>query len=166
MGDDGDADGGGPHVQQGNQTQYSSLQGNWTYAITYTLKDATLWDVHAHWSGKIELFSEPQFQVTVTPQLTPPQYAIQGHLLSITWPQIGPFVIQSVIDAQYQWQGSNGQVSVIPGIQLAPKKFDTLSISFGAAAVFGPNASGHYSWNFDAQPSFNAWLTLPVPGFN
>ena len=160
----GDDDSDSPQVQQGNTSGYSALSGSWSYAVTYTLKNATLFDVQAHWSGQIQLLSEPSFQVTITPQPTTPQYAIQAHLLSVTWPQIGPFVIQSVIDAQYQWQGGNGQVAVIPGVQIAPKKFDQLSIGFSAAAVFGPNASGSgYSWSFDVQPSFNAWLTLPIP---
>lgn len=37
----------------GNQISYSKLSGEWTYALTYPLKDATLFDVRAAWSGKI-----------------------------------------------------------------------------------------------------------------
>lgn len=144
---------------QGNQTQYSVLSGQWTYSVTFTLSDATLYQVKSHWSGKINILSEPQFQVSQSPYLTPPQYAVQAHILQIKWPQLGPLLIQSLIDAQYQWTNSAGQLSIVPGVQIAAKKFDALSFSFGLNIAAQPKPNGGVAFSVDPQPAASAWLT-------
>jgi hypothetical protein len=141
----------------GNQTQYSRLTGQWSYNLTFTAQGYSLVDLHTAW-GNLNVISEPQFQWTQNPTPTPAQYAVSFHLLNMHWPQIGPIVIQTMIDFQYQWTNTAGQVSVVPGIQIAHEKFDFLSIGYSATIGLQDGPNGGLSATVDHGPQGSFFL--------
>ena len=46
-------------VQGGNQSQYSHLQGTWTFAFTYTASGLSLYDLQTRWGASIDVLSDP-----------------------------------------------------------------------------------------------------------
>lgn len=142
----------------GNQTQYSQLTGMWTYSLTYTAQGLSLYDLHTHWGAVVDVLSDPQFQWTQTPAPTPAQYAIQVHVINVQWPTIGPFVVQSMLDAQYQWTNRAGQVSLIPGLQIAHRSLDSISLQLGLNIGISQGPGGGLTTTVDPQPSASIWL--------
>ena len=145
-------------VQGGNQSQYSHLQGTWTFAFTYTASGLSLYDLQTRWGATIDVLSDPQFQWTPSTALSPAQYALSGHILNVQWPSLGPFVVQSFVDAQWQvTAGQAGQASVVTGLQLAPRACQTISIGGQVAVGLAP-AGGGLVGRADLQPIFSASL--------
>jgi hypothetical protein len=145
-------------VQGGNQSQYSHLQGTWTFAYTYTANGLSLFDLRTRWGATFDLLSDPQFQWTPSTALSPAQYALSGHLLNVQWPSLGPFVVQNFIDGQWQaMAGQGGQASIIGGVQLAPRACQTISIGGSVAVGLWP-AGGGLLGRVDLQPTFSAAL--------
>jgi hypothetical protein len=142
----------------GSQTQYSALTGQWTYSLTFTAQNLSLAELHPHWAS-VSILSEPQFQWTQSPAPTPAQYAIQAHLINFKWPEIGPLVVSSMIDAQYQWTSSSGQFSVVPGVQLQHSAMDSISVQFGLNIAIGQGPNGGLTATVDPQPAASVWLS-------
>lgn len=142
----------------GNQSSYSSLTGQWSYSLTFTAQGLSLYDLHTHWGAVVSVLSEPQFQWTPNPSPTPAQYAIQAHLINVQWPTIGPFVVQSMIDAQYQWTSSAGQVSIVPGLQIAHRSLDSVTVQLGLNIGIGEKPGGGLTTTVDAQPAASVWV--------
>ena len=148
----------------GNQTQYSHLTGQFTYSLTFTASGLSLYDLDTHWRGThLNILSDPQFQYSASTPVSPAQFALQAHILSIRWPTIGPILVQTMIDGQYQWTDHGGQTSIVPGISIAPRALDSLSLSFGLNIGVDHNPAGGLTFSVDPQPAASAWLTIPLP---
>ncbi len=147
--------------QQGNQTQYSRLTGQWTYSLTYTLNNVHLYELSTHWGATIDLLSDPQWQVTQSPSPTLAQYTLQGHLINAQWPSWHGFVFQSMIDAQYQVTNGSGQVSLVPGLQISHQSLSFVQVQLGVNISFGEGPGGRgITATFDPQPAASVWFTF------
>jgi hypothetical protein len=148
----------------GNQTSYSALTGQFSYSLTFTASGLSLYDLHTHWSSsRLSFFSEPGFVYQPAAPGTPAQYALQAHIVSFQWPTIGPLIIGSVIDAQYTFTDHGGQVSIIPGVSIAHRALDSITLNFGLAIGVQERPGGGLSYSVDPQPAASAWFTIPLP---
>ena len=111
---------GGGGLQPGNQTTYSRLQGQWSFSLTYTAAGLHLYELQTHWGASVDVLADPQFQWTPSISLSPAQWALSADLLNVQWPTIGPIVIQTFIDGQFQVANGAGQTSIVTGLQIAP----------------------------------------------
>ena len=148
-----------PQVQVGNQTQYSHLQGQWTYGFTFTASGLHLAELQTHWGATFDVLSDPQFQWTPPSGLSQAQYAVSAHLLNVQWPNLGPFVVQSFIDADWQAATGAGNWSVVAGSQLALRSCQSISIGGQVQVNLFPSSGGLVG-SVDMQPTFTATLSF------
>lgn len=148
-------------MQPGNQSQYSRLQGTWSFSFTYTASGIHLYELQTRWGATVDVLSDPQFQWTPPVGLNPAQYALSAHVFSLQWPSYGPIIVQSFIDAQWQATvGRGGQTSVIAGVQLAPRVCQTLMIGGQVSVDLFPSGGGMIG-KIDRQGIFSASLIFP-----
>lgn len=148
-----------PQLQQSNQSQYSHLTGQWTFAYTYTASGLHLYELQSRWGATVDVLSDPQFQWTPPSGLSQAQYTLSAHLINVQWPAIGPFVVQNFIDADWQATGAGGQTSVVAGAQLALRNFQNISIGGQVQVNLFPSTGG-LAGSVDVQPFFSAALSF------
>jgi hypothetical protein len=142
--------------QPGNQSNYSSLQGQWTFSFTYTMSGIHLYELQTRWNAQIDVLADPQFAWTQATSLSPAQYALSAHILNVQWPNLGPFIVQSFIDAQWQTTDRQGsQAGVSAGLSIAPRQFQQLQI-MGALNMQLWDSQTGMSFRVDPAPGFTA----------
>jgi len=151
--------GGGVQPQQGNQSSYSRLQGQWTFNLTYTMSGLHLYELQTRWGATVDVLADPQFQWTPSVTLSPAQWALSAHLLNVQWPRLGPIVVQTFIDGQFQVTNGQGQTSVVAGVQLAPRACQSISIGGQVLLDVTPGPAG-LSSRVDPQAIWSVALSF------
>jgi hypothetical protein len=93
--------------------------------------------------GTTDILSDPAFVIQPRDSLQPAQLAIQWNIVNQTWPTIGGWAIQTMVQGGLQWSdGSGNALTLQPGIDISNTHLDWFHLQGGVQFVFSEGSDG------------------------
>jgi hypothetical protein len=121
----------------------SGLVGR-TFVWQYQLQLGGLhWHEFQSRLGSTDLLSDPTLVLQPSDQLQPAQLAIQWNIINQTWPHIGSFTVQTMLQGGLQWTDSQGSaVTLQAGLDISNSHIDWLHLQGGFQLTFSEGPAG------------------------
>jgi hypothetical protein len=113
----------------------------WQYQLQ--LSDLHFHELHSR-LGTTDILSDPAFVIQPNDPLQPAQLALQWNIIAQTWPQVGGFILQTMLQGGVQWSGPRGDaVTLQPGFDISNVHLDWFHVQGGLQLTFSQGGDGN-----------------------
>jgi len=118
-----------PEITGTHVYQTDVLTGVFTHNYQFTIENVT-WHQFESRFVSIDILSDPAFSFQPHDGMQPFQAAFNVNLIALTWPHIGPLIIQNAVTAGGQYtDGEGGAFTLGAGIDLSVTHIPWLTVS-------------------------------------
>lgn len=119
------------HLSGVRYYQTDLLHGTYSFGYQYTISNLHWLEFQNHFVS-LDILSEPAFQLQPQTSMQPFQLAFNTNLIAVTWPHIGPVILQAAVTAGGQFTDGQGSAAVFgAGVDLSTVWVPDLHIQGG-----------------------------------
>jgi hypothetical protein len=133
---------GDPHLVTQWVNQSDLIGHSYVWQVQFQVSDLHFQTLSSR-LGTTDILSDPAFVVQPNDSFQPGQLALHWNLINQTWPTIGGWVLQTMLQGGLQWTDTSGSaVTLQPGIDISNTHLDWFHLQAGIQFSFSEGADG------------------------